>query len=86
MLVPELHGVTFERIFIQVVFAYKSTFVPMLGSGGKDLHIFRLGTGLSCQLHASATLSSRRNRFSAESGIFLVITSMSAVVSIDPPI
>ena len=86
MLVPELHDVTSERILIQVVFAYKSTFVPMLGSGGKDLHIFRLDTKLSCQLHPPATFSSRRNRFSAESGIFLVITSRSAVVAIDPPI
>lgn len=48
MLVPELHGVTHERIFMQVVFAYKSTFIPLLGSGGKDLHIVRLGTRLSC--------------------------------------
>jgi len=86
MLVPELHGVTSERILIQVVFAYKSTFVPTLGSGGKDLHIFRLDTRLSCQLHAPVTLSSRRNCFSAELGIVLVITSRSAVVSIDPPI
>jgi len=86
MLVPELHGVTSERILIHVVFANKSTFVPMLGSGGKVLHIGRLGTRLNYQLQAPATLSSRRNRFSAESGIFLVITSRSTVVSIDPPI
>jgi hypothetical protein len=85
MPVPELHDVTFERILFQVVFAYKFTFVPVLGSGGKDLHIFRLDTRLSCQLHAPATLSSRRNRFSAESGKFLVITSRSAVVFIDSP-
>jgi len=58
----------------------------MLDSGGKYLHIVRLGTRLSCQLHALATLSSRRNHFSAELGIFIVTTSMSAVVSIYPPI
>jgi len=42
MLVPELHGVTSERSLIQIVFVYKSTFVPMFGSGGKDLHLFAL--------------------------------------------
>ena len=48
---------------IQIVFAYKSTSVPMLGSGGKSVHIVRLGTRLICQLHAPSTLSEKKVAF-----------------------
>jgi hypothetical protein len=84
MLVPELHSVTSQCNFDSNVFVYKSTSVPMLGSGGKSVHIVRLGTRLSCQLHAPSTLSEEKSRFSAVSVMYFVITSRSAVVSVGP--
>lgn len=86
MLVPELHDITSASNFDSSSFRLKSIFVPVLGSGGKVLHIVFLGTRLSFQRHAPSTLSLSNKHFSADSGMFLAIKCRSAVVSIDPPI